>query len=182
LCCPKTVESAASGKVAASRSSRASSKPVIRFRRYLIDNVSLTLIGIDHSEWSLALKYPCWMLMQFGLQLGLAWNILIWTAYYRGLVRRNIPLRMKEALNFIWIQSSYSQIKEINNRFSGYYYSLPIYTHPVTTTEGSKSNIPCCALLARNICMIRGLQDAHRTQILRVTCETCAGNIDPLLT
>jgi hypothetical protein len=42
-----------------------------------------------------------------------------------------------------------------------------------THTERSKSNNPCCALLAagaHNICMIRGLHwyDAHRTQILRV--------------
>jgi hypothetical protein len=39
-------------------------------------------------------------------------------------------------------------------------------------TEGSKSNILCCA---RNIFMIRGLHDAHRTRILRVTIawHTC---------
>jgi hypothetical protein len=47
-------------------------------------------------------------------------------------------------------------------------------------TEGSKSNIPCCALLpaavARNICMMYAdyiVHDAHRTRIC-VTCDICA--------
>jgi hypothetical protein len=35
--------------------------------------------------------------------------------------------------------------------------------------EGYKSNIPCCAVGARNICMIRAIYDAHRSRILPVT-------------